>query len=499
MNLKNTIFPQVIQGGMGVGVSGWRLARAVSMTGQLGVVSGTALDVVLARELQLGDPDGNLRHALDAFPFPEIAERVLKRFYIPEGKDAVAAFRNTPVHNAESPHSLLELTIVAAFAQIFLAKEGHENPVGLNLLEKIQIPTLPSLFGAMLAGVDYVLMGAGIPRQIPGILDKFSEGQAAELKLDVAGAAPDDPVVTKLNPADFCGNPPPVLKRPRFLAIVSSAVLALNLKRKASGNIDGFVVEGATAGGHNAPPRGPMQLTDAGEPVYGPKDLPDLEKFRELGLPFWLAGGYGRPGKLQEALKQGAAGIQVGTAFAFCRESGLTPELKTSVLRQVREGKLRVFTDPCASPTGFPFKLVQLSGTLSDEKLSQERPRLCDLGFLRHLYRRENGSIGYRCPSEPIHDYIRKGGVADETRNRKCICNGLLASIGLGQARGPGNVELPVVTAGDDAALLSQFLPDGQESYSAAEVVNRLLADSAQADPRKTEPYIIHTAAPQSA
>ncbi len=467
---------------MGVGVSGWRLARAVSMTGQLGVVSGTALDVVLARELQLGDTDGHLRHALDAFPFPEIAERVLERFYIPGGKDTNAAFHNTPVHNAESPHSLLELTIVAAFAQIFLAKEGHENPVGLNLLEKIQIPTLPSLFGAMLAGVDYVLMGAGIPRQIPGILDKFSGGHAAELKLDVAGAASDDPVVTKLDPVDFCGNPPPVLKRPKFLAIVSSAVLALNLKRKASGSIDGFVVEGATAGGHNAPPRGPMQLTEAGEPVYGPKDLPDLQKFKELGLPFWLAGGYGRPGKLKDALQQGATGIQVGTAFAFCRESGLTPELKISVLRQAKEGKLSVFTDPCASPTGFPFKLVQLSGTLSDEKLSQERPRLCDLGFLRHLYRRENGSIGYRCPSEPIQDYIRKGGAEDETRNRKCICNGLLASIGLGQARGPGNVELPVVTAGDDASLLAQFLPDGQENYSAADVVNQLLADGAQAD-----------------
>ncbi|MGD8321328.1 MAG: hypothetical protein PVJ02_12765, partial [Gemmatimonadota bacterium] len=36
--------PVIIQGGMGVGISGWRLARAVSSRGQLGVVSGTALD-----------------------------------------------------------------------------------------------------------------------------------------------------------------------------------------------------------------------------------------------------------------------------------------------------------------------------------------------------------------------------------------------------------------------------------------------------------------------
>ena len=464
---------------MGVGVSGWRLARAISMTGQLGVVSGTALDVVFARELQLGDPEGCLRRALDAFPFKEIAQRVFERFYIEKGKQADAPFQSVPVHTADSPQSLLELTIVANFSEIFLAKEGHENPVGLNLLEKIQIPTLPSLFGAMLAGVDYVLMGAGIPRQIPGILDKLALGEAVEMKLDVLGAPADEPVTSVLNPAIFTGSPVPQLKRPRFLAIVSSAVLALNLMRKASGKIDGFIVEGATAGGHNAPPRGPMQLTPAGEPVYGERDAPDLVKFKALGLPFWLAGGYGRPGKLKEAMAHGAAGVQVGTPFAFCRESGLTPELKKSVLDSARKGTLTVFTDPFASPTGFPFKLVQLKQTLSETELYQQRPRLCDLGYLRHAYRRQNGSIGYRCPSEPITDYVRKDGAEDDTRNRKCICNGLLSAIGLGQVRGPGDVELPLLTAGDDATLLPRFLAPGQESYSAADAVNLLLTATA--------------------
>jgi NAD(P)H-dependent flavin oxidoreductase YrpB (nitropropane dioxygenase family) len=41
--------PVIIQGGMGVAVSSWRLARAVARTGQLGVVSGTALEIVIAR------------------------------------------------------------------------------------------------------------------------------------------------------------------------------------------------------------------------------------------------------------------------------------------------------------------------------------------------------------------------------------------------------------------------------------------------------------------
>src|ERR1035438_2378718 len=60
-------WPVVIQGGMGVAVSSWQLARTVSQVGQLGVVSGTALDVVIARRLQDGDVDGDTRRALEAF------------------------------------------------------------------------------------------------------------------------------------------------------------------------------------------------------------------------------------------------------------------------------------------------------------------------------------------------------------------------------------------------------------------------------------------------
>jgi nitronate monooxygenase len=100
------------------------------------------------------------------------------------------------------------------------------------------------------------------------------------------------------DPAAFCGGSAPLLKRPDFLAIVASATLAITLARKSNGQVNGFVVEGETAGGHNAPPRGALQLNVAGEPVYGPRDVADLEKIRELGLPFWLAGSYGHPGKL---------------------------------------------------------------------------------------------------------------------------------------------------------------------------------------------------------
>ncbi|MBW8781091.1 MAG: nitronate monooxygenase [Verrucomicrobia bacterium] len=463
--------PIIIQGGMGVAVSGWPLARAVSQEGQLGVVSGTLLSVVFARRLQQGDPGGHLQRALAHFPLREMAERVRKTWFVAGGKPAGQPFKTVPMPALDSPPALIELTVVANFAEVFLAKEGHAGVIGLNLLEKIQLPTLPSLFGAMLAGVDYVLMGAGIPRAIPGVLDQFARGEPAELALDVAGAAA--PARMTFDPGAFCKGAAPVLKRPRFLAIVSSATLATTLARKSTGRVDGFVVEGELAGGHNASPRGPLQLNAAGEPVYGPRDVPDLEKIRELGLPFWIAGAQATPTALARARRLGAAGVQVGTAFAFCEESGITPALKGRALALSLAGRAAVYTDPLASPTGFPFKILQLTSTLSNPARYAGRTRVCDLGYLRKAYTKPDGTLGYRCAGEPVENFVRKGGARADTLGRKCLCNGLLATVGLGQLQ-DGHPETALVTAGNDVAALPRYLGDCR-TYSAADVIRSLL------------------------
>ncbi|MDD3180783.1 MAG: nitronate monooxygenase [Opitutaceae bacterium] len=469
--------PKIIQGGMGVAVSGWPLARAVAKTGQLGVVSGTMLPVILARRLQLGDPDGNLRRALCSFPVPGVAERLLEKFFIPGGKAPGAPFKQAPMPTLKPSAEFLELTVAANFVEVFLAKEGHNGLVGINLLEKIQLVTLPSLYGAMLAGVDYVLMGAGIPRAIPDVLDRFAAGEAVEMRIDVEGAEPDEEFLSTFDPRGFCGGEAVRLRRPLFLPIVSSATLAMTLARKSRGRVDGFVVEGELAGGHNAPPRGPMQLSVSGEPVYGPRDLPDLEKFRALGLPFWLAGAYARPEKLAEALRVGAAGIQVGTAFAFCEESGIEAGLRRRAVELSRAGRAVVFTDPSASPTGFPFKVMQMEGTVSDADDYAGRKRICDLGYLRQVFRKPDGTLGYRCPSEEVADYVRKGGSLEDTQGRKCLCNGLTSTVGLGQIRAGSQTELAIVTAGNDVVSIGRFAgPDGW-SYTAADVIRCLLAE----------------------
>jgi nitronate monooxygenase len=248
--------PTIIQGGMGAGVSGWPLARAVARHGQLGVVSGTALDVILARRLQDGDAGGHLRRALAHFPDPAMAQRVLDRYFQAAGRAPGRAYTAKPMPTIQQHRPLVELTLVANFAEVWLAKEGHAGPVGLNLLEKIQLPNLASLYGAMLAGVDYVLMGAGIPTEIPGALDRLAHHDPATLRLHVAGAGPAADDRVRFAPRRYFPAPGAALKRPAFLAIVAAQVLAQALVKKATGRVDGFVVEGPTAGGHNAPPRG---------------------------------------------------------------------------------------------------------------------------------------------------------------------------------------------------------------------------------------------------
>lgn len=473
--------PLIIQGGMGVAVSSWPLARAVSRRGQLGVVSGTGIDTIVTRLLQRGDPGGHLRRAFDAFPVAEVAQRVWDRYFVRGGIAPGTPFKSKPVPGIRMPSALLDLVVVSNFAEVFLAKAQHAGQVGINLLEKVQLPNLASLFGAMLARVDYVLMGAGVPRAIPGVLDRFAAGEPAELRIDVSGAAPGEEYRTRFDPRRYLGECVSELLRPKFLAIVSSATLAMTLARKSAGKVDGFVVEGRTAGGHNAPPRGPMTVDERGEPVYGPRDTPDLAQIRALGLPFWLAGGYADAAKLRDAIALGAQGVQVGTAFAFCDESGLSPELKRAALQASRERRARVFTDPLASPTGFPFKVLDLPGTVSEPEVFAARERICDLGYLRECYRTPDGGVGYRCPGEPVEDYLRKGGAAADAVGRKCVCNGLVSAVGFGQMRRDGTPEPVLVTAGDDVAGIDRFLRPGQDSYSADDVIDQLIGVEEQA------------------
>jgi nitronate monooxygenase len=478
IGLMHIPIPKIIQGGMGFGISDWRLASAVSRLGQLGVVSGTALDAVLTRKLQDGDPGGHVRRAMENFPFPRIVQRALDAFFIPDGLPAGKPYRYIPMHTVEGSPVARELCVLGNFVEVFLAREGHDRAIGINYLEKIQLPHLPSIYGAMLAGVSVVVMGAGIPLAIPGILDSLAMHEPAEYPVVVSGVDGEFEIVNMPFDPSFVreGAPcPDPLLRPDFLPIVSTEVLASILLKKASGSIEGFIIEGNLAGGHNAPPRGRGALSEKGEPVYGPRDNAKLEKFQNMGLPFWLAGSRGSAAGLADAEAAGAAGVQVGTAFGLCRESGLIQETRLELVRQALTGQSSIFTDPVASPTGFPFKVADFKGSLSEESIYQQRRRVCDIGFLRQPYRRPDGKIGYRCAAEPVAAYVAKGGLKQDTVGRKCLCNALAADIGSAQRLPNGMEEKCLITMGDDLANIDRFCSIENPDYSAEDVIRVIL------------------------
>ncbi len=465
---------RIIQGGMGIAVSGWQLARSVSRKGQLGVVSGTCINVVLARRLQDGDPGGHMRRALRAFPDQEMAERAISTYFLENGRNG-RPYKTVPMFGENTARAVLEINVLANFVEVWLAKEGHDGVVGINYLTKLDLPFPSGALGAMIAGVDYVLMGAGIPAQVPEILTRLSRIDDVDHRLEVDEGS--DPVTSHFDPKPFVSGATS-LKRPKFLAIVASNTLATFLYRDLVTRPDGFIIEAPTAGGHNAPPRGKMQLDATGQPIYGDRDAVDIAKFASYELPYWVAGGRATREAIADAVKSGAQGVQIGTAFAFCEESGLAPDVKAKVIASILAGDASVFTDPIASPSGYPFKVVQVKGTLSEEETYQLRTRICDLGFLRSTYRKDDGSVGFHCPAEPVKNYLKKGGTEAATKGRKCLCNALFADIGLGQLRPDGRTELPLVTAGDDLDAVRRFMPPGASSYSAADVIDQLLEGS---------------------
>lgn len=461
---------------MGIGVSGWRLARAVATCGHVGIVSGTGIDLVLVRELQNGDPNGRLR-LLAEYPDQEYVEWLRRTYYIEGGKAPEAPYKLLPIHKFNPTLRSQQVLAAAMYTEVRLAKDGHDGLIGVNLLSKLKRHTLGAFVGAVLADADLVVMGAGIPIEEAAALQAVAAGQTARLRLDVEGAAPGDgPYYYTLDPVAVVPGFAP-RTAPAFFPIVSSDALAAILEKKiAPGHFAGFVVEHHTAGGHNAPPRNKGVDADQ-NPVYDARDEANLARIAAMGYPFYLAGGYGTPEGLQRAREAGAAGVQIGSLFSLCDESGYPMEYKRRLIGEIHAGRARIRTDGRASPTGFPFKVVEVEGTLGIPENQVQRVRICDLGYLQGAYVDAKGSLQGRCASEPVDDYVRKGGDADDTVRRACLCNGLAANIGIGQMQKWGP-EGTFFTGGDDLVNLPLGSAE-RPSYSAEDVIRYILGETA--------------------
>lgn len=503
---------RLIQGGMGVYVSNWRLARAVAAErpgATVGTVSGTALDVVYVRLLQLGDPGGHVRRALEALDrtcHTDIGRRIFERYYVEGGKAAGARFRSAPmqvVHAADGSllrsvptgaathialaEDVVELLIATGFAEVWLAKEGHSGKVFINFLNKIELPLIYVMYGAMLAGVDGVIVGAGNPDGLPAVCASLAEHQPITHPVSVLYRDAGEEFRLAFDPSQVAGGSLTAtpIRRPAFLAIVSLEDLVQALVNSESGAPDGFIIENYTAGGHNANPVGPLRRDERGQPIYGPKDNPNLEMIRAAGRPFWLAGGYGSRDGLATAQAAGACGVQAGSVFALSQDSGMQPDYRTAILKEIKAGTsdADLVRTTIFSPTGFSFKVVQIDDTLADDDVYAARRRVCDIGLLQQIGLGSAGEDGtrslfQRCPAGPVDAYVSRRGLERNTAERRCLCNGLLACVGLGQVKEQAGelVEEPaIVTLGDQLDGVRRLSRGGQTQYWARDVVHDIL------------------------
>lgn len=467
---------EVIQGGMGIWVSGDRLAGAVAAAGATGLVSVTAIGTVLQRRLQDGHIE--VKKALETFPNQEVADELLDRYYSERGRQGKAykpmpQFKYKEDRECQGIASALE--VAGAYAAVCLAKQRSEGRgrIGINVMEELENTIPATMLGAMMAKVDVIAIGAGIPSGEKSNIKTLARGEHLSYPLSVMNATKKYSI--ELDP-EYYTNGEYVVSDPDMLAIVSLDVLVKRLKSETIPP-DGYVIEGPSAGGHNAPPR------QKGAREYGNKDYADLEKIRamedENGNPikFWLAGGYGSPKGLRRAKELGAQGVQAGTAFAFCEESGFRRDIKLDVVRRIQSGaEVVVRKDFDASPTGFPFNAIDIENSISEQEIYEARRRVCDLGYLRKPIEMPDGEVAYRCPAEPEASYLRKAGTIEETLGRKCLCNALAAAADMAQIRNNGE-ELPLVTAGEN--LVRDLRPlvenlQSDELYAAADVVRYL-------------------------
>jgi NAD(P)H-dependent flavin oxidoreductase YrpB (nitropropane dioxygenase family) len=467
--------PRLIQAGMGIHISSARLANITSRLGALGVVSGAGLRHVVVEQVRAGATEAIA--AARTFPFARYVEELLA--FAPGGSKHRSA---VPVDHPEPRLGALakRLTTICAYVEVAMAKKGHRGKVGINVMWKCALSVLPTIYGSMLAGVDALVCGAGVPMELPGIVASIRAGK----DLSYTPLTGTD-THTHLSIAE--DDPAPVLARmepPKLLPIVSNFAFCKRILDTWAKRYDGarpfaFVLENHAAGGHNAPPRNKVAFTET-------DDLDSyFDKVLGLGVPVYVAGEFPGGGSRRDYLhwlERGAYGIQVGSRFALCSDSGMRPDLRDAVIEANRRGESEVVTDLRLSPTGYPFKRVTVPGTLSDPRVYAARPRACNrMHLARSVFQEQSdGTVkeAYICPAMPEKRFLSLGGNPADLEGRVCLCNALLSTAGF-----YSDVEPPIVTLGESGLQVKELL-------SARQVMEEILTPEyvAQAEKELTEP-----------
>lgn len=431
------VLPRLIQAGMGVRISGWKLAHETSRLGALGVVSSVGLRHIIIDEIRRGDEDALA--IASTFPVQKYVEELLK--FAPGGKKHKSP---APLDHPDPAKGDLpkRLSAICAYIEVMRSRLGHRGKVGINVMWKCSFTVLPSIYGAMLAGVDALLCGAGVPMELPDIVKRIRAGENMEyaplsgtgnhVSFDITG--------------DFSEESRPVYKMPALMPILSNfafpkRMLDVWCREYGGAKPTAFILENHKAGGHNAPPRNKETYADADDiETY-------FDKVKALGVPIYVAGAGGTRTEYLQWTERGAYGLQVGSRFALCDESGMRREIKDQIIERNASGEGGIVTDPRVSSTGYPFKVIMLPGSLSEEEVYKNRKRICNRGYLlqSHYEEAPDGKQveTYVCTAMPSPQYEKLGGSAEDTAGRVCLCNGLMSTAGVMDLTEP-----PIITLG---------------------------------------------------
>jgi len=333
----------IIQGGMGVGVSLHPLARAVAREGGLGIVSSACLDRLVSKRT---------------------------------GKK---------VNSYE-----------AAYEEVSLSK-AENGFAGINIMAALVRDYNDSVKGALDAGADAIISGAGLPLSLPAI------------------QPPKDTALI------------PIVSSARALEIICKKWEKLGYRP------DAVVLEGPLAGGHLGFRIDQVEL----ESNRLENLLPSVKEMAmKCGdIPVIVAGGIYTYDDIIRFMDSGADGVQMGTRFLATEESSATDDYKQAVVR-AREEDIVVAHRP-GSPCGLPFRVIKQS-PMYQSSLKRLRKPKCDKGYV--LMKDAEGKFTV-CPAK------------QDNENYFCICNGLLSSGGYNT-----NEEEALYTVGSNAARVEKII-----------------------------------------
>ena len=442
--------PELIQAGMGAYISSAHLANCTSRLGALGVVSGVGLRQIVITQIRQGDTDA--LEIASTFPIRSYFDELLR--FVPGGEKADRAIP-IDVTDPEKSRIPRQLSAICAYIEVMRARRGHNGLVGINVMWKLAVTALPTIYGAMLAGVDALLCGAGVPMELPDILAKLRAGENLEYR-PLTGTGTNAALEVE---ADGVADLLSAQSEPWMMPILSNFAFCTRLldtwKTKYNTEPAAFILENHTAGGHNAPPRNHESFSEA-------DDLTGyFDKVMKLGWPVYVAGAFpegGTAADLKFWQERGAAGIQVGSRFALCSDSGMRPDLRDRVIAANRDGSLAVGTDMRMSPTGYPMKFAALAGTLSDPEVKATQRHVCNLGYLVkssvQILPDGKERETYVCPAMPADQFQKQGGGdGSEQEGKICLCNALLATAGFNSPEEPA-----LVTLGESGRQVTQLL-----------------------------------------